>query len=148
MFKRYEDKLLDEIKKYIGDTYNQHYVQTRGDVVDMWEDLGSLETTARDTAIKYLVRYGKKGGYNPIDLYKAVHYIILMLYAANKTRATVTGAPYIPTIVGATVPSELGSLKRQSVSSHETPYNPPTASGSFPPDEQTETYRHRTRETD
>ena len=71
--------------KYIDSTYGQHYVGN-GDIqtVDFWESLGSLETTSRDTAIKYLARYGKKGGRNEKDLLKALHYIILMMYAADK----------------------------------------------------------------
>ena len=46
----------------------------------MWNTLGSAGTTTRDTAIKYLMRYGKKGGYNKKDLFKAIHYIVLLNY--------------------------------------------------------------------
>jgi hypothetical protein len=46
----------------------------------MWESLGSAETTCRDTAIKYLARYGKKDGRNRKDLLKAIHYIVLMMH--------------------------------------------------------------------
>ena len=45
---------------------------------DVWHTLGSAATTTRDTAIKYLMRYGKKGGYNKKDLYKAIDYIVLL----------------------------------------------------------------------
>jgi len=76
---------LQMIIDYIKSTYGQHYVGD-GEIqtVDFWESLGSLETTARDTAIKYLARYGKKEGRNKKDLLKAVHYIILMMYAYDK----------------------------------------------------------------
>lgn len=79
-----EDVNLERIKEYIFGTYGQHYVGD-GEIqtVDFWASLGSLETTARDTAIKYLARYGKKDGRNPKDLLKAVHYIVLMMYAAD-----------------------------------------------------------------
>ena len=79
---------VNKFVKYLDVTYGQHYVGN-GDVqtVDFWESLGSLETTARDTAIKYLARYGKKGGKNEKDLLKAIHYIILMMYAADKEKA-------------------------------------------------------------
>jgi Protein of unknwon function (DUF3310) len=79
---------INKFVKYLDGTYGQHYVGN-GDVqtVDFWESLGSLETTARDTAIKYLARYGKKGGKNEKDLLKAIHYIILMMYAADKEKA-------------------------------------------------------------
>ena len=82
-----EDKNIQKFIKYIEGTYNQHYVGN-GEIqtVDFWESLGSLETTARDTAIKYLARYGKKDGRNEKDLLKAIHYIILMMYAADKEK--------------------------------------------------------------
>ena len=84
-YKYSEDLAFAKIMEYINGTYGQHYVGN-GDIqtVDFWESLGSLETTSRDTAIKYLARYGKKNGRNEKDLLKAIHYIILMMYAAEK----------------------------------------------------------------
>jgi hypothetical protein len=81
-YKYKEDVALKKVTDYINSTYGQHYVGN-GDIqtVDFWESLGSLETTCRDTAIKYLARYGKKGGRNEKDLLKAIHYIVLMMYA-------------------------------------------------------------------
>jgi len=76
-----EGEYLKEIQKYVDGTYGEHYVAKDIQVVDIWESLGSLESTARDTAIKYLCRYGKKNGKNRKDLYKAIHYIMLMMYA-------------------------------------------------------------------
>ena len=46
-----------------------------------------IETTSRDTAIKYLARYGKKGGKNRKDIMKAMHYCVLMLYALDLEEA-------------------------------------------------------------
>ena len=85
MYKYMEDEIIDEVMSYINSTYGQHYVGN-GEIqtVDFWESLGSLETTARDTAIKYLARFGKKGGNNRKDLLKAIHYIILMMYATRE----------------------------------------------------------------
>lgn len=79
---------VNKLVNYINSTYGQHYVGN-GDIqtVDFWESLGSLETTSRDTAIKYLARYGKKGGRNEKDLLKALHYIILMMYAVDNEKA-------------------------------------------------------------
>ena len=84
-YKYNEDLAFSKVMEYINGTYGQHYVGN-GDIqtVDFWESLGSLETTSRDTAIKYLARYGKKNGRNEKDLLKAIHYIILMMYAAQK----------------------------------------------------------------
>ena len=88
-YKYKEDESLKKIWSYIDSTYGQHYVGN-GDIqtVDFWESLGSLETTARDTAIKYLARYGKKSGRNEKDLLKAVHYVILMMYARSREEST------------------------------------------------------------
>lgn len=83
-----EDKNLTEILNYIESTYGQHYVGNKTfQVVDMWESLGSLETTARDNAIKYLSRYGRKAGKNRKDLLKAVHYVLYMMYCNDKENA-------------------------------------------------------------
>lgn len=81
-----EDQYMGEIRKYVDGTYGEHYVAKDIQVVDIWESLGSLESTARDTAIKYLCRYGKKDGKNKKDLLKAIHYIMLMMYAGEEER--------------------------------------------------------------
>jgi|TARA_R100000988_G_C3966584_1_gene149135 hypothetical protein len=76
-----EDKFIKEVEKYIKGTYDQHYVgKKQVQTIDVWETLGSIDTTCRDTAIKYLMRYGKKGGHNRKDLLKAVHYIVLLAH--------------------------------------------------------------------
>lgn len=90
-YKYKEQEILKLVQEYIDGTYNQHYV---GDsdiqTVDFWRSLGSLGTTSRDTAIKYLARFGKKDGKNIKDLYKSIHYIVLMIYnemeGENETR--------------------------------------------------------------
>lgn len=86
-FRFHEDEYFDKVIDYIAGTYSQHYgheVDGKNvQVVDLWEGMGSLLTTSRDTAIKYLVRYGRKGGYNDKDLLKAIHYTLLMMYAAR-----------------------------------------------------------------
>ena len=80
-FKYEEPKFLKEVVDYIEKTYNQHYVGNKEiQTIDVWQTLGSVDTTCRDTAIKYLMRYGKKGGYNRKDLLKAVHYIVLLAH--------------------------------------------------------------------
>ena len=78
-----EPEHLQQLVDYIDSTYGQHYVNEGIQVVDVWQSMGSLNTTARDTAIKYLARYGKKDGKNRKDLLKAMHYIILMMYAED-----------------------------------------------------------------
>ena len=76
-----EEKFLQEVERYIEGTYNQHYVGEKEiQTIDVWETLGSVDTTCRDTAIKYLMRYCKKCGHNRKDLLKAVHYIVLLAH--------------------------------------------------------------------
>lgn len=89
-YKYNEDKHLDEVMQYIKSTYGQHYVGD-GDIqtVDFWFSLGSLDTTARDTAIKYLARFGKKEGYNRKDLLKAIHYVVLIMHAIDAEESRV-----------------------------------------------------------
>lgn len=83
-YKYNEGNALKALTDYVNGTYGQHYVGD-GDVqtIDFWRSLGSLESTSRDTAIKYLARYGKKGGKNRKDLLKTMHYCILMMYALD-----------------------------------------------------------------
>jgi hypothetical protein len=83
-YKYNEAKYLRELADYLDGTYGEHYVAKEIQVIDIWESLGTLDTTARDTAIKYLMRHGKKDGKNRKDLLKAMHYIILMMYAEDK----------------------------------------------------------------
>jgi hypothetical protein len=81
-----EAKYLRQVADYIDGTYGEHYVTKDIQVIDIWESMDSLDTTARDTAIKYLCRYGKKAGKNKKDLLKAVHYIMLIMYADDPER--------------------------------------------------------------
>jgi hypothetical protein len=83
-YKYNEAKYLRELADHVDGTYGEHYVAKEIQVIDIWESMESLDTTARDTAIKYLMRHGKKDGKNRKDLLKAMHYIILMMYAEDK----------------------------------------------------------------
>ena len=72
-----EEKLIDYIEK----TYSEHYsVDKSGfQVQDMLRHLDIDKDFCQANAIKYLCRFGKKNGKNKVDLYKAVHYIVLLL---------------------------------------------------------------------
>ena len=76
-----EDKICDEIKKYIESTYSQHYSTTKDgfQVQDMLRHLGIDKDFCQANAIKYLARYGKKNGKNRKDLLKAINYIVLLM---------------------------------------------------------------------
>lgn len=84
-----ENDFLQEALNHIIGTYGEHYANPEKQgiqVFDLWDSLDSLDTTARDTAIKYLARYGKKDGYNKKDLFKAIHYICMLNYATAGKR--------------------------------------------------------------
>ncbi len=76
-----EEKILKEVEEYIQSTYDKHYVgEDDLQIVDFWHMMGSVETTCRDAATKYLARFGRKEGKNKQDLLKAIHYIIMMIH--------------------------------------------------------------------
>ena len=75
-----EDKILNEIKSYIGNTYDQHYANGKYQATDMILDAGHGEGFCLGNIMKYAMRYGKKNGKNTADLLKIIHYAIIALY--------------------------------------------------------------------
>lgn len=83
-YKYDEDKSIQKLKDYIDGTYAQHYVGSDGiQTIDVWDSLQMATSMCQGTAIKYLMRYGKKDGYNEKDLLKALHYIVLLMRFAD-----------------------------------------------------------------
>jgi hypothetical protein len=89
-FRFKEDEILAKLTTYIESTYAGHYVgnhvgmeDKEVQTIDVWRTLGSLGSTSRDTALKYLMRYGKKGGHNEKDMLKAMHYVMLLWFATQ-----------------------------------------------------------------
>jgi hypothetical protein len=80
-YKYSELSTLTEIKGYIKSTYSEHYTNQNNEVqtLDVWKARGSMTDSCIDTTIKYLMRYGRKGGKNKKDLLKAIHYLVLAL---------------------------------------------------------------------
>jgi len=80
-YKYLEDRIIADFHAYIDKTYGQHY-QTENNVqcFDAWIALDDATPTFRNTALKYLWRYGKKNGNNKDDLMKVLHYTIMCLY--------------------------------------------------------------------
>lgn len=83
-FKYQEDKILDEIEKYIESTYGQHYASSVKSIqtFDAINEIDGSEAWRfyRNCALKYLWRFGKKQGFNKMDLLKAIHYLVLVYY--------------------------------------------------------------------
>jgi hypothetical protein len=80
-YKFKEDVTFHEVMEYINSTYEQHYSEKGGvQALDfIMANADSLDFL-KGNAIKYLARYGKKEGMNKKDLFKAIHYIILLHY--------------------------------------------------------------------
>ena len=81
-----ENTILDDIKVYIDKTYGEHYSTTEEgfQVMDILRNLEVDKDFCQANAIMYLMRYGKKNGYNEKDLYKAIHYIVLLISSSQK----------------------------------------------------------------
>ena len=76
-----EERIIEEISRYIKGTYGEHYSTTKDgfQVQDMLRHLNIDKDFCQANAIKYLCRYGKKSGKNRKDLLKAIHYIVLLM---------------------------------------------------------------------
>ena len=81
-----EDQIINEIKAYVGLTYEQHYSKSDDgfQVQDVLRHLKINKDFCQANAIKYLARYGKKNGKNRKDLLKAVHYVILLMSSEDE----------------------------------------------------------------
>ena len=81
-YKYNEGQIISDFKNYIDQTYGQHYMTEEQNLecFDVWLALGDAMPTFRNTAMKYLWRYGKKKGSNKQDLMKVLHYTLMMLY--------------------------------------------------------------------
>ena len=91
-----EDKILKEIKEYLGSTYKSHYTsqESKTQTLDLIESIGDAEAFTRSNAIKYLSRFGKKNGKSKQDILKAIHYCILLYHFAGLHKNTTSDFPY------------------------------------------------------
>jgi len=80
-----EDKILKELRDYLGSTYKSHYTsqESKTQTLDLIEGIGDAEPFCRSNAIKYLSRFGKKNGKSKMDILKAIHYCILLYHFAG-----------------------------------------------------------------
>ena len=77
-----EDLTMKEIREYLSSTYNSHYTskESKTQTLDLIQSIGDAEPFCRSKAIKYLSRFGKKGGKSKQDILKAIHYCILLYH--------------------------------------------------------------------
>lgn len=89
-YKYNEDQIISDLKSYIDKTYSEHYKTEKDNLecFDVWISLGNSTPTFRNTALKYLMRYGKKNGNNKDDLLKTLHYVLMCLYADHYNTTT------------------------------------------------------------
>jgi hypothetical protein len=79
-----EDKLIKEVTEYVEQTYSEHYSegkkkrQLMDEVIegDFTEALGFFRISIK----KYIKRFGKKRGFNKLDLLKIIHYTLLLMH--------------------------------------------------------------------
>ena len=81
MYKFNEDKVLEELTKYIEGTYDQHYSMNKIQSTEFIFDANHGDGFCIGNIIKYAQRYGKKNGYTRADLLKIAHYTIILLGA-------------------------------------------------------------------
>ena len=79
-YKYSEDKALEELKKYIDNTYDEHYSRNKFQATEFIIDGGHGEGFCIGNILKYAQRYGKKNGKDRKDLLKVIHYGIIALY--------------------------------------------------------------------
>jgi hypothetical protein len=92
-YKYKEDKIIYELLEAINKTYREHYITNDSNIecFDAWIALGDSTPTFRNTAMKYLWRYGKKNGNDKKDLLKALHYIVMCIYVDHYMKEKSSG---------------------------------------------------------
>ena len=79
-YKFKENIILDDVKKYIDETYSSHYSKSKKQTTEIIIDQGHGTGFCMGNILKYAQRYGRKGGKNRADLMKILHYGIIMLH--------------------------------------------------------------------
>ena len=80
-FWKYEEDLtMKEVREYLSQTYNAHYTskESKTQTLDLIEAIGDAEPFCRSNAIKYLSRFGKKGGKSKQDILKAIQSLVVL----------------------------------------------------------------------
>ena len=84
-YKYSEDKIIAELKKYVDDTYGEHYAQNKFQATEFIIDGGHGEGFCLGNILKYTQRYGKKEGKNRKHLLKVLHYAMIALHVHDHT---------------------------------------------------------------
>jgi hypothetical protein len=81
-YKYDEGRILEEIRKYINNTYGEHYSRNKFQSTEFIIDCGHGTGFNIGNMMKYTQRYGRKGDAAEWrkDLMKVIHYAIVQLY--------------------------------------------------------------------
>ena len=85
-YKYNEGELIDELRKYIDQTYSEHYSKDKFQATEFIIDSGHGEGFCIGNIMKYAQRYGKKNGFCRNDLLKVLHYGIIAIHNHDLTR--------------------------------------------------------------
>lgn len=77
-YKYNEIDFINELTKHVNKTYVEHYSGKIQPVEFVMSNASTLDYL-RGNVIKYTYRFGAKNGANPEDLYKACHFLMMML---------------------------------------------------------------------
>ncbi len=83
-YKFKEDVVFKKLQMYVDKTYEQHYGSGKIQSTEFIFDSGHGEGFCIGNIIKYAQRFGKKNGRNDKDLYKVIHYAIILLGAMHE----------------------------------------------------------------
>ena len=81
-YKFNEGNLINELKSYVDNTYDQHYAKDKFQATEFIVDGGHGTGFCIGNVLKYAQRYGKKGTHADArkDLMKVLHYARIQLY--------------------------------------------------------------------
>ena len=86
-YKFKEDVVFKKLQMYVDKTYEQHYGSGKIQSTEFIFDSGHGEGFCIGNIIKYAQRYGKKfDRKDDIDLYKVIHYALILLGEREKER--------------------------------------------------------------
>ena len=89
VYKYNEDKILQEVKDYVSDTYRAHYNSDNGtQTLDLIESVGDAAAFCRSNILKYASRYDKKGSAR-MDIKKIIHYAVLLYHFYGLDQETI-----------------------------------------------------------
>ena len=90
-YKFNEDKLIEEFKKYVDQTYDQHYATNKYQATDVIIDSGHGTGFCLGNVIKYAKRYGRKGNAadGRKDVMKILHYALIQLHIHDEENKNV-----------------------------------------------------------